>query len=233
MSLSKTKNKFYNAKANEYTKSLTKGSLYDKVNNLIGSNLKILDIGSANGLFDNELKKKQNKVFGIEISGVMAEKSKKYLDKVVVGDIEEMSVLPWKKNYFDVILLMDVLEHLFLPELTLRLIKPYLKKSGVIITTLPNVANWEVRKNIVSGKFDYEKSGIMDSGHIRFFTQKTATKMFKDSGYSVLFSDCILKLPSFLSKLDNRFKFLNIQSLCKNKYRNIFAYQFIFLLKRV
>ncbi|HYM65396.1 MAG TPA: class I SAM-dependent methyltransferase [Candidatus Sulfotelmatobacter sp.] len=233
MSLLKVKSEFYNLKANEYRMPFTKGSLYDKINRLLVNGQIILDVGSANGSFSRVLKKRKNKVYGIEISDTMAKISKKYLDEVIVGDIEELKVLPWKKNYFDTILLMDIVEHLFNPDAVFKKIRPHVKKSGQIIVTLPNVANWEIRKNLLLGNFKYEKSGIMDSGHIRFFTYDTALSMFNRNSYVTVHVDCVIKLPLFLIKINNRLPFLGIHKLCSGRYKKLFAYQFIFVLKRV
>ena len=104
---------FYDLKQKKYNAVMTPGSLYEKIYKKIGSDLKILDIGTANGNFAKELKEKNNTLFGIEISKIMAKQASGIYEKIIVGDVETIS-FPWKRNSFDSILVMDILEHLFL-----------------------------------------------------------------------------------------------------------------------
>lgn len=221
---------FYNKRKDIYKEILISGSLYDKVYNLLEGNKTVLDVGCANGNFSKEVKKKGNKVYGIEVSNQMALRAKKVIDHVIVGNIEEMK-FPWKYNSFDIILLMDILEHLFNPQKTLINLKKYLKNDGYVIVSIPNVANWEVRLDLLFGKFDSSKTRILEDGHIRFFTFESATKMFKKSGYKIVYSDSVVNLPLVLLKIHNRLPFLGIKRICETKFKQLFGFQFIFKIK--
>lgn len=222
---------FYDKKIGFYNNPYKPGSLYSKVVNLIGKNNIILDVGCGNGIVAKELKKNKNRIIGVEISGKMAEKASEYTDEIKIGDIEKINPT-WHKNYFNVILLLDVLEHLFDPEKTLVKLKSYLKNNGIVIVSLPNIANWEIRKNLLFGKFDYSDNGIMDNGHLRFFTYNNALQLFEKAGYKLDKSDYVLTYPIILGKLDYRLKFFNIMDKMKKYFFRLFAYQFIFVLKK-
>lgn len=77
----------------------------------------------------------------------------------------------------------DVLEHLLFPEQVLKyFVYNYLKENGQVIISLPNVANWQVRLNLLFGKFNYTDRGIMDKTHLHFYTFKTARELiFKNN----------------------------------------------------
>lgn len=220
---------FYNNRSNVYCFKSTPGSLYDKIYNLINENSIVLDVGCANGNFSKDLKNKNCIVHGIEISDKMAGNAKKVLDKVMVGNIETTK-FPLEKRSYDVILLMDVLEHLFDPKSILKKVKPYLRKNGCVIVSIPNVANWEVRKDLLLGRFDSERTAILEEGHIRFFTFKKANEMFARSGYKIKRFDFVVNYPLLLLKIKNRFPFLGIDTIIKNYFYKFFAYQFIFEL---
>lgn len=221
--------KFYNEKSQKYKENVNTGSLYEKVAQVVGKNKKVLDIGCANGLFGKYLKKSKNTVYGIEISDKMAMQAKKNLDKVFTLDIEKEH-LPFKNNEFDVILCMDVLEHLFDSKATLQKLKNFLKPNGLLIVTIPNAVHWSMRLHILLGKFNYEEKGLRDSGHIRFFTFSTAISLFKQSGYKIEFNSYITLFPSIVSKINNRLSFLNLNNLLLKAFPHVFAYQYIFLL---
>lgn len=220
---------FYNDRSSVYCYYMNPGSLYQIIYDSIKKKEKVLDLGCANGNFSSELKKKDCVVHGVEISDVMAKNARKVLDKVIVGNIESMSINLPKKSY-DVILLMDVLEHLFDPKQTLVKASPFLKERGKVIVSIPNVANWEVRKELLFGRFDSEKTAILEEGHIRFFTFKNACALFESSGYRIKKYDLVINYPLLLLKLKNRFTFLPIEDFIKKHFHRFFAYQYIFIL---
>ncbi len=179
--------------------------VYEKIR----SGSKVLDVGCATGYFANKLKEKDCKVWGIEKDKDAAREAGKYCEEVVIRDIEELTnsstirgvmashtqpatsevslpPLLFQKNFFDYILLLDVLEHLREPEKIIRLFKPYLKKDGKIIISVPNIAHVSIRLKLLMGKFDYEKVGIMDETHLRFFTQKTIEEFIKQAGMQIV-----------------------------------------------
>jgi 2-polyprenyl-3-methyl-5-hydroxy-6-metoxy-1,4-benzoquinol methylase len=177
------------------------------------------------------LNKKECIVHGVEISNVMAKNARKVLDKVIIGNIETMDInLP--KNSYDVILLMDVLEHLFDPKQTLIKSAPFLKDKGRMIVSIPNVANWEVRIDLLFGRFDSEKTAILEEGHIRFFTFKKACALFNSSGYRVRKYDLVINYPLTLLKIKNRLTFIDIEGFIKKYLHRFFAYQYIFILSK-
>ncbi|MBM3283665.1 class I SAM-dependent methyltransferase [Candidatus Gottesmanbacteria bacterium] len=166
---------------------------------------KVLDVGCATGYFAQKLKEKKCRVWGVEIDRKAAKIARKYCEEVMVGDVESFAALhhprsPWghlggatslKKNFFDYILLMDILEHLKNPGKLLVTLKPYLKKKGKIIICVPNVAFFSVRLNILLGKFNYEQYGILDESHLHFFTKQTFLRLVQDSGLKLLDFDVV------------------------------------------
>lgn len=207
------------------------GSLYQIIYDSIKKKERVLDLGCANGNFSSELKKKQCIVHGVEISNVMAKNARKVLDRVIVGNLETMKIDLPKKSY-DVILLMDVLEHLFSPQQTLEKAAPFLKEKGRIIVSIPNVANWEVRLELLLGRFDSEKTAILEEGHIRFFTFKKACALFEASGYKVKKYDLVINYPLLLLKIKNRLTFIDIERFLKKYFYRFFAYQYIFIISK-
>jgi len=177
--------------------------------------IKILDVGCATGYLGFAAKMGKNYVCGIEISVTAAEEAKKVLDEVVVGNVEEIT-LPWPRDYFDIIVCSDILEHLFDPKSTLIKLREYLKPEGKLLVVVPNVAYYAVRLMLLRGKWEYQSHGILDYGHIRWFTKETARKLLMESGFPIVdvIPWIILPLPlrildrklcMFLSKIFGKF----------------------------
>jgi len=144
---------------------------------------KVLDIGGGQGLVSLELKKKGCRVTGIDQCSLMyAENYDEYHQK----DIESAS-LDFDFSKFDVILMLDIIEHLSNPEEFLDSLRA---KSGLneprIIVTSPNIAFWIIRLQLLFGQFNYGKQGILDKTHKRLFTFKTLKKIFNQCGYEIL-----------------------------------------------
>ncbi len=145
----------------------------------------VLDIGCANGLFGEMLKKRQTcSVTGVDFDTELLDTAKGRLDKVINGDIEEI-VGKGILGKYDCIICGDVLEHLKNPWKLVKGLKTHLKKGGLFIASTPNVANWAVIHEIIKGRWDYVPFSILSGTHIRFFTRQTLIELFEDSGYKV------------------------------------------------
>ena len=100
------------------------------------------------------------------------------------GDIEKID-LPYNESSFDCILFADVLEHLVDPLSALLKVHHLLKEDGVVVASIPNVQFHGVIHKLIEGNWAYEKEGILDETHLRFFTYKEIVKLFLQAGYSI------------------------------------------------
>jgi len=161
-----------------------------KIASMVGIGWKVLDVGCAIGSLGKYLKETKNcHVVGIEIDKNAAEIARNIYDKVIIGDVEELQEIVFSNEYFDAIILADILEHLARPDILLVKLKRYLKPEGYVIASIPNIAQLEIRLKLLFGKFEYEETGILDRTHLRFFTLKTAKELFHEVGYEVILVD--------------------------------------------
>jgi len=155
-----------------------------KVIKLIGKDKRVLDVGCTTGYIARELKAHGCTVVGIEYDSEAAKEASKVCANVYVGDalkvIDEVS-----PGDFDYILLADVLEHLVDPKSLLIKSQPLLASNGSIIISVPNIAHWKIRLKLLFGRFEYEKMGILDETHLRFFTLKSILRLVKNAGYDI------------------------------------------------
>lgn len=148
---------------------------------------RILDVGCANGNTGFMLKKtgKAKEVVGIEINEPAVQIASSQLDRVILGNIEEVE-LPFAQNYFDYILCGDVLEHLIDPWQTLKKLGNYLSPNGFLIASIPNIRYWKVLKALIwEKKWEYTHEGILDRGHLRFFSYVSILDLFHDAGFRI------------------------------------------------
>lgn len=90
------------------------------------------------------------------------------------------------REKFDLIILSDVVEHLYNPWATLSLLSGHLEENGRVLISVPNLQNIRYISGVASGKFYYEDSGLMDVTHIRFFSRETLAALLQECGYEVL-----------------------------------------------
>lgn len=148
---------------------------------------RVLDVGCFCGGTGRYLKRRFPgcHVVGVEMLEKAAALAAEAYDQVHVGtleqlDFERVGLLPAR---FDVIVLADVLEHLFNPWQALLRLRPLLAPGGALYVSLPNVRNLKLLSDVARGRFDYSGAGILDVTHVRFFTRATATEMLRQTGF--------------------------------------------------
>lgn len=169
----------------------------NKILNFIESGSSVFEIGCASGVQSRLLKETLScLITGLEIDEHAATNAKPYCDNLIVGNIEHIDLSEHLKNkQFDVILFSDVLEHLNNPLSSLKKVKPYLNDNGHLIASIPNIAHAAICWELAHGRFDYQKFGLLDDTHIRFFTRKNIAKLFEEAGYQIMEWDRVIKLP--------------------------------------
>ena len=147
-----------------------------------GSPKRVLDLGCSDGRLGELLRLEGHTVVGVDsekIDGVADR-----LDEFVEADLNDG--LPAEIGAaFDVVVAADVFEHLVNPQALLTQLRDVLAPRGVVMTSIPNIAHWYPRLRIASGHFDYERRGIFDAGHLRFFTRSSFERMAAGAGMRV------------------------------------------------
>ena len=124
---------------------------------------------------------------GIEPSNPAVEVARTRVDVVHAGMLEQVDFAGegYGQGHFDVIVLADVLEHMYNPWGALKSLKPYLSPRGCLLASVPNARNISVLSQLASGRWHYEPAGLLDVTHIRFFTQIETVEMFTATGYTI------------------------------------------------
>lgn len=86
----------------------------------------------------------------------------------------------------DVILALDVIEHLARPEEALTEIHKCLRPGGILLASTGNVAFSPMRLALLLGQFNYGPRGILDMTHTRLFTVGSFQRLLRDSGFRIL-----------------------------------------------
>jgi 2-polyprenyl-3-methyl-5-hydroxy-6-metoxy-1,4-benzoquinol methylase len=146
---------------------------------------RILEVGAGAGATLRWLKGIYPKAetTAVELNPALLDELQRNVDVALIGPIEEKLV---QLKTYDLILLLDVLEHLFDPIGTLRELSKLLEPGGQVIVSVPNIAHLSVSLPLlVQRRFAYQDAGILDRTHLRFFVEDTAVKLLNDSNLIV------------------------------------------------
>jgi 2-polyprenyl-3-methyl-5-hydroxy-6-metoxy-1,4-benzoquinol methylase len=148
-----------------------------------------MDVGCGAGVTSRWLKQIRPNIatIGVEIDESIAAAAAAIVDTVVVADLDKgLEPLDGYLGRVDLLLLLDVLEHLRDPWARLTEFRNLLSPTGVVIASIPNVRNFKVlRPLLMKGEWQYQSSGILDRTHLRFFTRSTVLELFSGAGYEI------------------------------------------------
>jgi 2-polyprenyl-3-methyl-5-hydroxy-6-metoxy-1,4-benzoquinol methylase len=147
---------------------------------------RMLEVGCGNAAFAASVKRSRPMhVTAVEGYAPAAGAAQSRVDRLLSMPLEEaLPVLADER--FDCIVMNDVLEHLIDPWAALRQLRPLLTPAGVVVASIPNVRYFTVFKEyLLDGQWKYQRDGVMDRTHLRFFTRKSMVDLFQDSGYAM------------------------------------------------
>lgn len=158
---------------------------HTKILKRVEKNQVILEIGCSTGYMTEYMNTLLGcRVIGVEIDAVAAEKARPFCEKLIVGDVEQLSTDDMSVNggYHGVIM-ADVLEHLKDAGKTLRKIRRLLRNDGYILLSVPNGAHGAISAQVLDGKWEYRDDGLLDATHLHFFDKDKLTALLENCGY--------------------------------------------------
>jgi GT2 family glycosyltransferase/ubiquinone/menaquinone biosynthesis C-methylase UbiE len=144
--------------------------------------LKILDINCGIGSTMLRIKDvyREADIDGIEKNKDMAVIASNFGDikTISVENIEELE----KKDYYDYILIGNILEKQKDPDLLIRNLKKLLVDGGYIIGEIHNISNYKTVLNLLNDKWYYEKNNFANKNENNF-TKTDLIKLFYSNGF--------------------------------------------------
>ena len=149
---------------------------------------KVLDVGSADGMFSKVIldKSKASKLIGIDIVKTSIDWAKKHWKrnkrmKFMIGDAED---LKFEMNTFDAVFCLEVLEHVYHPKKVLKEFKRVMKKGGYGIFLVPSDSIlfrtiWFLWLHF------YPRGWVWKETHIQTFRNNYLPKVCKEAGFKV------------------------------------------------
>lgn len=146
---------------------------------------RVLEVGCGAGQFIRAVKqiRPELECFGCDISEAAINSAQQQKDGVEYS-LSEPSSLPYAHDYFDAILIYDVLEHAQDVPALLRECNRVLKADGVFYCFVPCEGDWLSLWNLL-GKFHLgERLTGKYAGHINKFSRGSLSRLLRDYGFS-------------------------------------------------
>lgn len=147
---------------------------------------KVLDVGCGTGGFLKVAKDLGWDVYGVEVSSLAAHAS---IDKLGIGITEgTVEEANYPNEYFDLVNMSHVLEHMPNPLKTLKEIKRITKPPGYLLIEVPNEKNFKIR-NFLLNLFLHSGTGekfAPRNYHLYLFTKDTLASLIDKSGFKLL-----------------------------------------------
>lgn len=147
---------------------------------------RMLDLGCGQGATTAFVKARRDVAWagGIELMAEEGRAAESVCDRVWIGNIEQMGpeaeIAP---GSLDLILCLDVLEHLVDPWSVVKRLSPLLAPGGRLIVSVPNIRHWKfIWRLLTRADFNYKDAGLLDRTHLRFFVRHTAAALATAGG---------------------------------------------------
>lgn len=158
-----------------------------RVNSNAHSGQRILDLGCGNGSLTHTIAQQGYDIVGIEASsqGIAVARQNFPACRFMQARIADLPT-PEFQNAFDIVISVEVIEHLLYPRELVRVARQCLKPGGTLILTTPYHGYLKNVMLAVSGKMDQHFTSLWDGGHIKFFSVASLRKLLEEENFTNL-----------------------------------------------
>jgi len=155
----------------------------------------VLDLGCGNGAATAHFAQSGLRMSGVDSSESGIALASKAYPECDFHCCDGQSELPFSKSSFAAIVCIEVIEHVFAPEMLIANCSHLLAPGGKLILTTP-YHGW--LKNVViacSNKYDSHHTALWTGGHIKFWSVQTIRQLLENNGMSVIRIYGVGRLP--------------------------------------
>lgn len=190
----------------------------------------VLDLGCADGYLSEQLaSEKHCEVFAVDTESAKEVKGCRYFSCDLNHALPDVD---WSR--IDVVVLLDVIEHLANPEEFLGRLRISLSGNTKvkIIVSSGNVCFFVTRIMMLFGQFNYGRRGILDITHTRLFTVKTLRRLLRYASYEILEPNYVPAPYPLAIGLNALSRFMvATNQLLAHVFPGLFAYQSLYVVK--
>ena len=151
----------------------------------------VLEFGPAIGNLAKHLHEEKGCIIDIvELDEEAGTKAARFARTSILGKEGDLNSSIWYEklsgSYYDYIVILDVLEHVYDSESLLKSARKLLKENGQVLISMPNIAHNSILINLFNNKFVYTKDGLLDDTHLKFYTYSTFCDLLYKCNYKII-----------------------------------------------
>jgi 2-polyprenyl-6-hydroxyphenyl methylase/3-demethylubiquinone-9 3-methyltransferase len=182
----------------------TQGYLMPVIESLLGSmgrDKSIFELGCGNGANAAYLKSKGYAIVGVDPSesGIVIAQENFPECRLELGSTDDDLVSRY--GQFDLILSLEVVEHVYSPKRYVEVISSLLKPGGSAIISTPYHSYLKNLALALTGRMDDHFTALWEGGHIKFWSPKTLTSLFASAGLERTGFHRVGRIPSLAKSM--------------------------------
>jgi len=145
---------------------------------------RVLDIGCGNGALLAELRNHGSwALCGTDASesGVELTRSRGFAAQLADASVDLVSL--FGQQNFDLIISVEVIEHVYDPRGFLNQARELTRTPGRLVLTTPYHGYWKNLMIALLGKGDAHYNPLLDGGHIKFWSRRTLSAALMEAGF--------------------------------------------------
>lgn len=161
---------------------------------------RLLDVGCGTGATTAAVRAARDVAWagGIEYLPDVAARAEGQFQRLWIGDAAladlEAEIAP---GTLDLVLCLDVLEHMADPWTMVKRISAMLAPDGRLLISVPNIRHYRfIWRLLTKGDFHYRDFGLLDRTHLRFFVKATAAELGTCGGLELVEVSSVQKLKA-------------------------------------
>jgi 2-polyprenyl-6-hydroxyphenyl methylase/3-demethylubiquinone-9 3-methyltransferase len=166
---------------------------------------RVLEIGCGNGSTANRLARRGDlEVVAVELSESGIDQARANMDPRFPVQFEVASAyddLAARFGRFDLVLSLEVIEHLYSPRVFLDRARDALVDQGHLLLSTPFHGYWKNLALALTGKLDLHFTALWDGGHIKFWSERTLRALLDERGFNVFGFHRCGRVPPFAKSM--------------------------------
>jgi len=211
----------------DYEIDLTDDSAPARVVRMVGEGKRVLEIGAGRGAMTRVLRQTFNcRLTAVEIDEDSIQALAPFCERVLRADLNDPGWAETLRNegVFDVVVVADVLEHLYDPWSAFQQMKGLIGPDGYIVVSIPHAGHNAILASLINEDLEYREAGLLDRTHIRFFGMKNIQELFDNAGLTIAEAQFVVRLPddTELGEAWTRLPASTRIALLKNKFGQVY-----------
>lgn len=151
----------------------------------VGGQGRIFELGCGNGSVASRLAGLGYSVTGIDYSESAIAMAKTHFPQLAleVGSVYDDLVA--RHGQFQLVLSLEVVEHLFFPRRFAQVLFNLLEPGGHALVSTPFHGYWKNLALALSGRMDAHFTALWDGGHIKFWSVASMTRLLAEAGFEI------------------------------------------------